>query len=207
MTSIMSLLSSLYLHYTSLSSLCCHPLRLPVSNHVPLYLHPSVYPSIIFFSVPLPFFPPFSSIILLLKLICCCLDHPSSWIYPSLSCSYSTKKRLHTSSSPVFSVPFCCHYRRHHFHSAVPACLSSHHLSVRFFLFGKRSGGIQPLEGHLLADLTGLNVAVTLAVAAGCSSKTRPPNRQPAFTLCLETVWLFICRHLAKMLEMHYYVV
>lgn len=108
MTSIMSLLSSPYMHFTPLSSLYCHPLRLPVSN-----LHQSVYTSII------SSFSPFSSISRLIKLTCCRPHPPSARICPRLP-----------SSSPVFSVPFCCHYRRHHSHSAVPACLSSHQLSA-----------------------------------------------------------------------------
>lgn len=100
----------------------------------------------------------------------------SSCFYSSPACSLdpfpppNLSSPPHTFSSFVSSVPFCRHYLRHHSHTAVPACLTSHHLSLHFFLFWKCSGGIQPVEGHLLADLTDLSVAITLAVAAGIAA-------------------------------------
>lgn len=53
------------LSYTPLFSLSAlHPLRLPVSNHLPLYLHHSVYLSIISCSIPLSSIQPLCFILL-----------------------------------------------------------------------------------------------------------------------------------------------
>ena len=65
-------------------------------------------------------------------------------------------KTVFTPSLQTFP-PFCHHYMWRQSHSAVPACLSFRHLSLHFFLvFWKHSGAFQPVEGHLLADLTWL---------------------------------------------------
>lgn len=49
----------------------------------------------------------------------------------------------------------------------LPACLSCHYLLYAVCISSSRSGWIQAVKGHLLSDLTGLNVAVTLAVTTG----------------------------------------
>lgn len=152
---------------------------LPPSPHSSLYLHYSILsssvclrPTISFFY--LPFYRVFSITIIPSPSVLYHLLPPESFL-PTC-----TENHPHTSSSFVFSVPFCRHYLRHHSHSAVSACLSSHHLSLHFlalfiylFIFCSGCGEIQAVGGHLLTDLTEPSVAVTLSVAAGIATVQR----------------------------------
>lgn len=69
--------------------------------------------------------------------------------------SIHSKASSHLLLPSVFSLQCCCDYLRHRSHYAVPACLSFPHLSLHYVSLWKCSGRLQPVQGHLLADLTG----------------------------------------------------
>lgn len=174
---------------------CCHPLCLPVSNHLHLYLHPSVCLSIIFFSIHLSFFQNPLSFIRLFQLTCLFRISSPPQIY---------QNHFKLSSSPLFC-PFDfddglplwgpCMFR---FPSLVTAfCLVLEALRwdpARWRPSVSRSDraecGCNTGSGHWHWH----------SLVSGYGSATT----QPAFTLRLETVWLFICRHLAKTLKMNW---
>lgn len=150
------------LSYPSLFCICtallsplffCHPLF--ACLYLPFYLHLSVYLYIIFCSIPLSFFQPLS-FIMLFQLIClpCTSLSTLDLSFPPVLLIHS-KPSSHLLLPSVFSLPFCRRYLWHHSHYAIPA-LSSHHLSLPFVCFWKCSGRLQTVQGHLLADLTGL---------------------------------------------------
>lgn len=112
---------------------CCHPLSVCLSLTI---FPPSVYLSIIFFSILLSFFYPPLSFILLFQLtflFCISLTNPDLSFPPVLL--IQSKPSSHLLLPFGFSVPFYRHYLRHHSHSAVSASLSSitcHCISSRF---------------------------------------------------------------------------
>lgn len=186
-----------------------------MSNHRPLYLHPSVCHSIIFFSIPLSFFQPFSSIILLLKLTClfsrslfsASLIFPPMLLFPWTPSSHYLLFCFPCSilpSLPAAPLPLCCPCM-FKFPSLVTAIL------FVWEAFWRDSTRWRPSVSRSDRAECGCNTGSSrwhcYSVVSGFGSETRPPNRQPAFTLCLETVWLFICRHLAKMPAMYHDVV
>lgn len=98
---------------------CCHPLCLPVFNHLPLYLHHSVYLSIISCSIPLSSFQPLCFILLfqptcqfhifLLTLDLCfpsCSPHPFRAIITSPDSLYFLCSALPL--LPGALLPLCC---------------------------------------------------------------------------------------------------
>lgn len=82
----------------------CHPLCLPVSNHLPFHLDPSVYLSVIFSSIPLSFFHtlPFILLFLLSYLFCISLFTQD----PSLAPVFLILSK--PSSNLIFSFHFLC---------------------------------------------------------------------------------------------------
>lgn len=169
---------------------CCHPLCLPVSNHFPFYLHPSVYLSIIFFSIPLSFFEPFS-FILLFQLTCLFRVSLST---PDLS--FPPVLLIHLKPSPP-PLCFLCSILPLLPAAPLPLCCPC------MFKFPTLVIALRLVLEGLRRDLARWRPSVSRSDKAECGcntgsghwhwhspvsgygSATRQPNRQPAFTLCL----------------------
>lgn len=170
----------------------CHPL---CCLSLTISLHLSVYLSITFFSIPLSFFQPLSFLSLCFLSSSACSVFPSPpQICPSLPfLLIPPKPSPHILVPSVLSVPFCRHYLWHQSRSAVPACLSSHHLSLHFLLVlealrwdpARWRPSARRSDRAEYGCNTGSGHWHWHSPVSGYGGTTRQPNRQPAFTLCL----------------------